>query len=86
MFKLNRYYKVTIDLGVDATPLQDALAIAVADSGITQAEADDIVSGVQANAGQEVDLVDFVPDSWVTYILTEQDTISLGYLIDEEGV
>ena len=86
MFKLNRYDKVPIDLGVDATPLQDALAIAVNDSGITQAEADQVVADVQASAGQEVDLIDFVPDSWVPYILTEQDAISLGYLIDEEGV
>ena len=66
-------------MGVDATPLQNALAIAVADGGITQAEADKIVTDVQANAGQEIDLVDFVPDSWVPYIMDEFEARRLGF-------
>lgn len=83
LFKLHRYDQVPVDLSVDPTPLQNALAIAVADGGITQAEADQVIADVQANAGQEIDLIDFIPDSWLPYVLTEQDAISLGYIIDD---
>ncbi len=79
LFKLHRTDTVPVALGVDATPLQNALAIAVADGGITQAEADKIVTDVQANAGQEIDLVDFVPDSWVPYIMDEFEARRLGF-------
>ena len=86
LFKLHRYDTVPVDLSVDPTPLQNALAIAVADGGITQAEADQIIADVQASAGQEIDLIDFIPDSWLPYVLTEQDAISLGYIVDNEVV
>lgn len=83
LFKLNRTDVVPVDLSVDPTPLQNALAIAVAGSGITQEEADTIVSDVQANAGNEVDIISFVPDSWLPYVLTHNDAIRLGYISDE---
>ena len=85
LFKLHRYDTVPVDLSVDPSPLQNALAIAVADGGITQTEADQVIADVQANAGQEIDLIDFVPDSWLPYVLTEQDAISLGYIVDENA-
>jgi len=28
-------------------------------------------------------LIDFIPDSWLPYVLTERDAISLGYIVDE---
>lgn len=84
LFKLHRTDTIPIDLGVDSTPLQNALAIAVYGSGITQAEADQIIVDVEANAGQEIDLLDFIPDSWLPYVLTEQDAISLGYIVNED--
>lgn len=80
LYKLNKKDKVPVDLGVDPTPLQNALAIAVANSGITQDEADWIVSGVQSNAGQIVNLIDFIPTSWQPYILSEPQAIALRYI------
>ena len=31
-------------------------------------------------------LIDFIPDSWLPYVLTERDAISLGYIVDNEVV
>lgn len=86
LYKLNRHDNIPVDLGVDPTPLQNALAIAVAGGGITQAEADQIIVDVQANAGNEIDVIDFIPDSWLPYVLTEQDAMRLGYIDRDDEV
>lgn len=80
LYKLNKTDKIPIDLAVDPSPLQNALAIAVADSGITQEEADWIVSSVQANAGHVINIIDFIPASWQPYIIDEQQARQLRYI------
>lgn len=86
LFKLNRKDTVPIALGVDPTPLQNALALAVSGGGITQEEADQIVAEVQASAGNTIDIIDFVPDSWLPYVMTERDAIRLGYIEDNLNI
>jgi len=70
---------VPIALGADGTPLGDALAITVEEGALTQQEVDNIVGAVSAYAGQEINLVDFIPASWADKQIDEQTAIDLGY-------
>ena len=73
---------VPIALGADPTPIQDALAITVTDGALTQQEADDIVNAVTTYAGQEVNLVDFIPASWADQRVDLETAILLGYNLE----
>jgi len=70
---------VPIALGADGTPLGDALAITVEEGALTQQEVDNIVGAISAYAGQEINLVDFIPASWADKQIDEQTAIDLGY-------
>jgi hypothetical protein len=70
---------VPIALGADGTPLGDALAITVEEGALTQQEVDNIVGSISAYAGQEINLVDFIPASWADKQIDEQTAIDLGY-------
>lgn len=71
---------VPIALGADATPLADALAITVEDGALTQEEVDGIVGAISAYAGQEIRLVDFIPESWADKQITKAQAIEMGYI------
>jgi len=71
---------VPIALGADATPLADALAITVEDGVLTQEEVDGIVGAISAYAGQEIKLVDFIPESWADKQITKAQAIEMGYI------
>ena len=73
---------VPIALGADPTPIQDALAITVTDGALTQQEVDDIVNAVTTYAGQEVNLVDFIPASWAGQQVDLETAILLGYNLE----
>ncbi len=73
---------VPIALGADPTPLADALAITVEDGALTQQEVDVIVGAISAYAGQEINLVDFIPASWADKQIDEKSAINLGYNLE----
>lgn len=71
---------IPVSLAADTQPLIDVLTAFVAGGGITQAELDGIVAGVQAAAGNQITVADFVPQSWQQYILTREQAVAAGYL------
>ena len=73
---------VPIALGADPTPLTDALAVTVEDGALTQQEVDGIVGAISAYAGQEINLVDFIPASWADKQIDEKIAINLGYNLE----
>jgi hypothetical protein len=73
---------VPIALGADPTPLADALAITVTDGALTQEEVDNIVGAISAYAGQEVNLVDFIPASWADKQVDRETAINSGYNVE----
>ena len=73
---------VPIALGADPTPIQEALAITVTDGALTQEEVDGIVSAITSYAGQEVNLVDFIPASWADQQVDLETAILLGYNLE----
>lgn len=70
---------VPISIAADPSVLADALAITVTDGALTQQEVDAIVNGVAAAAGQVVNLVDFIPESWADKQMEKEQAIALGY-------
>ena len=70
---------IPIALGANQTPLADALAITVEDGALTQEEVDGIVNAISTYAGQEVNLVDFIPASWADKQVNKREAIELGY-------
>lgn len=73
---------VPIALGADPTPIEDALAITVTDGVLTQQEVDNIVNAVTSYAGQEVNLVDFIPPSWADQRVDLETATLLGYNVE----
>jgi hypothetical protein len=73
---------IPIALGADATPLAEALAITVEDGVLTQQEVDNIVAAISAYAGQEINLVDFIPASWADKQIDKETAIDLGYILE----
>jgi hypothetical protein len=73
---------IPIALGADATPLAEALAITLEDGVLTQQEVDNIVAAISAYAGQEINLVDFIPASWADKQINKETAIDLGYILE----
>ena len=73
---------VPIALGADPTPLADALAITVEDGALTQEEVDNITGAISLYAGQEINLVDFIPASWADKQTDKEKAINLGYNLE----
>ena len=70
---------IPIALGADSKPLQDVLQITVDDGALTAEELSGIVGAVQAMAGQVVNLVDFIPQSWQPFVMTREQAEQAGY-------
>lgn len=70
---------VPIHVEADGAELASLLAVFVADGALSQAEANGIVAAVQANAGQRVRVVDFIPPSWAAYVLTAEQMQAAGW-------
>lgn len=70
---------IPIALGADPQPLADVLAITVADGALNHQELEGIVGAVQAMAGQQVNLIDFVPASWQPFVMTYEQAKQAGY-------
>lgn len=70
---------IPVALGADPQPLADVLQITVDDGALLQSEADGIVAAVQAQAGQTVNLIDFIPASWQPYVMDKAGAIAAGY-------
>ena len=81
LMEFRREDVVPIALGADPTPLADALAITVTDGALTQEEVDNITGAISAYAGQEINLVDFIPPSWSQMVIPHDQAISQGYNI-----
>jgi hypothetical protein len=79
LLEFRRTDVVPISIAADPSVLADALAITVTDGALTQQEVDAIVNGVAAAAGQAVNLVDFIPESWRDMQMEKEQAISLGY-------
>jgi hypothetical protein len=70
---------VPIALGSDPQPLADVLQTTVDEGALTQAERDGIIAAVQSMAGQAVAIVDFIPASWLPYVMTREQADAAGY-------
>ena len=70
---------IPVDINARIDILSGALQFAVDNGSITQQELDNILVAVPAYSGQEVNLVDFVPPSWVGHIMTFNDIVLSGY-------
>jgi hypothetical protein len=70
---------IPVAIGCDPEPLSDVLQITVDDAALTQAEKDGIVAAVQALAGQQVQLIDFIPPSWQPFVMTREQAEAAGY-------
>jgi len=71
--------QVPIHLEADGAELAALLAAFVADEALTQAETDGIAAAVQANAGQQVRIADFIPPSWSEWVLTREQMEAAGW-------
>ena len=70
---------VPLHIEADGAELHQILDVFVADSAITQAEADGIVAAIQAYAGQHVRIKDFLPLSWSNNVFTREQMESQGW-------
>ena len=82
LMEFRREDVVPIALGADPTPLADALAITVEDGALTQEEVDNITGAISLYAGQEINLVDFIPASWADKQTDKEKAINLGYNLE----
>jgi hypothetical protein len=69
---------VPLHLEVTGSELADVLSIFVQDQALTQEESDGLVTAVQAYAGQQVRIADFIPASWSHAVLTRQQLVEAG--------
>ena len=82
LMEFRREDVVPIALGADPTPLANALAITVTDGALTQEEVDNITGAISAYAGQEINLVDFIPASWADKQVDRETAINSGYNVE----
>lgn len=76
---------VPVHLESDGHELIALLDGFVADGALTQEEADKVSADVAAAAGQQVDIMDFVPTSWSAYVLTKDQMDADGWFPPVEG-
>lgn len=78
---------VPIHIEANGSELDYLLNIFVSDGALTQEEADVISEQVIESAGQQVSVLDFVPESWQQYVLTKRQMDKDGWFpAVEEGV
>jgi len=70
---------VPLALDADPTPLAEVLQTTVDEGALLQAEADAIVAAVQEQAGQTVNLIDFIPASWQAFVMDRAAAEAAGY-------
>lgn len=72
---------VPISLQADPSLLASALQITVDEGALTQEEVDNLVGAISLYAGQEINLADFIPESWQSKIVDFEEVKSQGYNI-----
>jgi hypothetical protein len=78
---------VPVHIEADGAELNSLLTIFVEDGGLTQEEADSISQQIIESAGQQIKILDFVPQSWQQYVLTYEQMDADGWFPTvEEGV
>lgn len=82
LYVINESDVVPIGASVNITVLQNVLNTIVADGGITQAEADELVTNVQNNLGTKVRILDLIPASWSAYVVSEKQAL-FNKIIDD---
>jgi hypothetical protein len=70
---------VPIAIGADPSQLAEVLQVTVDEAALTQEEADGIVYAVAAMAGQSVEVVNFIPESWQPHVMTREQAEQAGY-------
>ena len=79
VLKLKTEDTVPISVESNMSALTTTLQVSVDDGFLTQAEVDLLSQQLIDNAGSEVRLLDFVPASWIPYVMTETEVQALGY-------
>lgn len=79
ILKIKTEDTVPINVKSNMAALTSTLQVSVDDGFLTQAEVDLLSQQLIDNAGSEVRLLDFVPASWVPYVMTETEVQALGY-------
>lgn len=74
---------VPVAIGADPQPLIDVLQESVDDGSITQQELDVLIQSVVDKAGQQVNLIDFIPASIQPQCMTKEQAIEGGWLEQE---
>ena len=77
---------VPIHIEANGAELDYLLNIFVSDGALTQEEADTISEQVTESAGQQVSILDFVPESWSDYVLTKEQMDAGGWFPEQEEV
>jgi hypothetical protein len=70
---------VPLHVEADGQELASMMEVFVQDQAISQQEANGIIGAVQAMAGQEVRVADFIPPSWTANVFTRQEMESNGW-------
>ena len=79
ILKIKTEDTVPINVKSNMSALTSTLQVSVDDGFLAQAEVDLLSQQLIDNAGSEVRLLDFVPASWVPYVMTETEVQALGY-------
>ena len=77
---------VPIHIEANGAELDYLLNIFVSDGALMQEEADTISEQVTESAGQQVSILDFVPESWSDYVLTKEQMDAGGWFPEQEEV
>lgn len=73
---------VPIHFEADGTLLTETLSIFVQDQTMTQQELDGIQAAIKAYAGQRVAISSFVPPSWQPYVMTYEQAVQSGFIVE----
>ena len=76
----------TVPIHIEAADdeLDDLLNIFVADAALTQDEADTIKQQVIDSKGQSISILDLIPPSWSSYVVTFEQMDANGWFPQEE--
>ncbi len=76
--------KVLVHQDVTGAELIYLLGIFVADGAMTQEEADVVTSQIADSAGQEISILEFIPESWSDFVLTKEEMEQQGWFMEYE--
>ena len=81
---LNNSQAVPVHIESDGAELQALTDIFVTDGAMFQEEADQLSSDIAEAAGTQLTITEFIPPSWLPYVLSEEDMTADGWFITEE--